>query len=166
MAFDASAQQRPIGHDTTVNYDSLGQTFSRRLTKISTPAYERRRQPLKELQRRGYANVLMDVVTFDAKFSTLVWIILRGAQDGTSMQVPFSVAALVHPRDDFPAIALLNSLNIFTLWYVVVVIVGVSVLTGFRPAKAFLVVFCVWSVSVLFNVAVLTFMRDGLHLVV
>jgi len=107
-----------------------------------------------------------EFTTVLAKFSTFAWINLRGTQDGASMQVPFSAAALVHPWNDFPAIALLNSLNIFILWYLVIVIVGVSVLTGFKTGKAFLVVLCVWSVSVLFNIAVLMFMRDGLHLVV
>jgi hypothetical protein len=79
VTFDASAQQLPIAADTTVKYDSLGQIFSRRLTKISTPAYEHRRQILKELQRRGYANVLMDVVTFDglSAFATYLKIKLQ-----------------------------------------------------------------------------------------
>lgn len=64
-AFHAKAQEKSAAADTTINYDSLARIFSQRLAKISTPAYEQRRRLQREFQQRGYANVLMDVITLD-----------------------------------------------------------------------------------------------------
>ena len=63
-----------------------------------------------------------------------------------------------------PAGPLLNSLNIFTLWYVVLLAGGVSVLCATRPLKAALVVLLVWGSSLAFHTAVLRLLRDALHL--
>ena len=63
-----------------------------------------------------------------------------------------------------PSGSLLNSLNIFTLWYVVLLAGGVSVLCATRPLKAALVVLLVWGSSLAFHTAVLRLLRDALHL--
>jgi hypothetical protein len=59
---------------------------------------------------------------------------------------------------------LLNSLNIFTLWYVVLLIGGVGVLCAARPLKATLLVFVAWGSSLAFHTAVFRLLRDALHL--
>jgi hypothetical protein len=59
---------------------------------------------------------------------------------------------------------LLNSLNIFTLWYVGVLIAGVGVLSAARPLKATLLVLLVWGSSLAFHIAVFRLLRDALHL--
>jgi hypothetical protein len=61
---------------------------------------------------------------------------------------------------------LLNSLNIFTIWYVVLLIAGVGVLCAARPLKATLLVLLVWGSSLAFQTAVFRVLRDVLHLAV
>lgn len=61
---------------------------------------------------------------------------------------------------------LLNSLNIFTLWYVVLLVAGVGVLCAARPLKSTLLVLLVWGSSLAFQTAVFRLLREALHLAV
>jgi len=59
---------------------------------------------------------------------------------------------------------LLTSINFFTLWYVVVIGAGISVLFGVRKRKAFLVAAAVWAASTGFSITVLYLLRNAFSL--
>ena len=65
---------------------------------------------------------------------------------------------------DFPLRALLNSLNIFTLWYLMLVASGLVSLFEMKRWKAAFAVSIVWGLSQLVSIASLSFLRNALHL--
>lgn len=65
---------------------------------------------------------------------------------------------------DFPLHALLNSLNIFTLWYLMLVASGLVSLFEMKRWKAAFAVSIVWGLSQLVSIASLSFLRNTLHL--
>ncbi len=54
-------------------------------------------------------------------------------------------------RSDLPLFILLNSINIFTIWYLATLTIGVSVITGYRKLKSAFVVTGVWLLGIAFQ---------------
>jgi hypothetical protein len=53
---------------------------------------------------------------------------------------------------NLPLFTFLNSFNVFSIWYVITLTVGISVVTGYRKLKASLIVTGVWVLLVTFQV--------------
>jgi len=81
-----------------------------------------------------------------------------------SVGVPFSLAGLVAGDQSFIVRSLLTSLNIFTLWQVVLLTIGVSILSGFGKIRSTLIVLLVWTLSTMFNLGAMKLLQDRLHL--
>jgi hypothetical protein len=77
---------------------------------------------------------------------------------------PLNAAQFAGPGIDERLHLLLTSINLFTLWYVVVVGAGISVLCGVRRRKAFLVAAAVWAASTGFATTVLYLLRNAFSL--
>jgi len=74
---------------------------------------------------------------------------------------PLNAAQCAGPGIDERLHLLLTSINFFTLWYVLVLGVGISVLCGVRTRKAFLVAAAVWAASTGFATTVLYLLRNA-----
>jgi hypothetical protein len=77
---------------------------------------------------------------------------------------PLNAAQCAGPGLDERLHLLLTSINFFTLWYVVVIGAGISVLFGVRKRKAFLVAAVVWAASTGFSTTVLYLLRNAFSL--
>lgn len=71
---------------------------------------------------------------------------------------------LFAPPQDFLLRTLLTTINLVTLWYILVLTAGVSVLCGYGKRKAFLIVAGVWVISVSLNLGVLNQLSQVFHL--
>jgi len=78
-----------------------------------------------------------------------------------SLQPPFSALDLFPAVADYRVILLLTSINLFTLWYVGSVTLGLAVLCRCRIWKAFLVAVAAWTVSTAFSITVLFLLRNA-----
>jgi hypothetical protein len=84
---------------------------------------------------------------------------------GIGMQIPvLSAVSLLPATSPYPLVALIATLNIFTLWYVVLLAAGIRVLFGLTVRTAALVAVSAWALSVLFDTAILTLLVTTLHL--
>ena len=102
-----------------------------------------------------------------AKLVTLAVALIHGAAQATlSSPPPLSVLSLAPPPGDFVLFSLLSSINMFTLWYVLVLTAGIHVLCGFAKRKAFLIVTGVWALTLCCNLGVLALLRDAFHLLI
>jgi predicted RND superfamily exporter protein len=81
-----------------------------------------------------------------------------------SVAVPFSLAGFIGGDQSFIVSSLLTSLNIFTLWQIVLLTIGVSIVCGFGKTKSTLIVLLVWSLSTMFNLGAMKLLQDQLHL--
>jgi hypothetical protein len=72
---DVPAQHKPMEE----NLDSLSQSFRSLTRSLTTPEFERRKQVLRLYQRRGYVQVLYDVVAEDG-LSALLSLLKVNAQ--------------------------------------------------------------------------------------
>jgi hypothetical protein len=88
--------------------------------------------------------------------------IVRG-ETPRMLMVPFSLADLIPGAGDYRLILLLTSLNLFTLWHVGIVTLGLNVLCKCKAWKAFLVAVAAWTVSAAFSIAVLFLLRRAFH---
>lgn len=97
--------------------------------------------------------------------ATLVAMIatVAGADSGLA-NVPLSVTGLFGQDQSFIINSLLASLNLFTLWQLGILTIGVSVLGGFGKLRSTLIVLLVWTLSVLFNLGAMKLLQDELHL--
>ena len=77
------------------------------------------------------------------------------------MQSPFSAFDLFPAVSDYRVVLLLTSINLFTLWYVGSVALGLAVLCRCRIWKAFLVAVAAWTVSTAFSITVLLLLRNA-----
>jgi hypothetical protein len=80
------------------------------------------------------------------------------------VDVPFSLAGFTGGDQTFIIRSLLTSLNIFTLWQVVLLTIGVSTLSGFGKIRSTLIVLLVWTLSTMFNLGAMKLLQDQLHL--
>jgi hypothetical protein len=81
-----------------------------------------------------------------------------------SVDVPFSLAGFIGGDQSFIVRSLLTSLNIFTLWQIVLLTIGVSILSGFGKIRSTLIVLLVWTLSTMFNLGAMKLLQDQLHL--
>jgi hypothetical protein len=80
---------------------------------------------------------------------------------GADPAPPLNAAQLAGPGLDGRLQLLLTSINFFTLWYVVAIGAGISVLFGVRKRKAFLVAAAVWAASTGFSTTILYLLRKA-----
>lgn len=97
-----------------------------------------------------------------ANLATMVVVLTN--RHAISADVPFSLAELVNGDQSFIVRSLLTSLNIFTLWQIVLLTIGVSIVCGFGKTKSTLIVLLVWSLSTMFNLGAMKLLQDQLHL--
>ncbi len=68
-------------------------------------------------------------------------------------------------RANLPLFTLLNSINVFSLWYVATLSIGVSVITNFSKLKSAVIVSSVWLLAIGFQVALAAiYARDSAEL--
>jgi hypothetical protein len=77
---------------------------------------------------------------------------------------PFGIGGIVNGQESFAVTSLLTSANLFTLWYLVVLVVGVAILCGFRWRKSCLIIAGAWAVTLSCNIGALTLLREAFHL--
>jgi hypothetical protein len=96
--------------------------------------------------------------------ATALHAMLTPAGGGDMPRIPLMSLAPLLPVSASPAVvALLATLNIFTLWYVVLLAAGIRVLFGMTVRTAALVAVSAWALSVLFDTAILTLLINTLH---
>lgn len=97
--------------------------------------------------------------------SNLVVLALTlSSTDGKPADLPLSLGGLFPVQQDFVVKSLLTTLNLFTLWYIVVLTFSVSTLCRLRKLKSLLVVLLVWIFSIVLNLSAIKLMKDELHL--
>ncbi len=64
---------------------------------------------------------------------------------------------------NLPLFTLICNMNPFSLWYLMVLTIGVSVVTGFGKIKSAIVVVCVWLLALGFGAAVVQLVQEGLR---
>jgi hypothetical protein len=79
--------------------------------------------------------------------------------------IPFSLSPFIDSQS-FIMKALFSELNVFTLWQLVIQIIGISVLCGFGRIRAMTVVVLVWVLSVFFDLGIIRLLVDRFHLLV
>jgi len=85
----------------------------------------------------------------------------------TTLRIPLPGATwMFSSSQDFLLGTLLTTINLITLWYILVLTAGVSVLCGYSKRKAFLIVAGVWAISVFFNLGVLNLLSQSFHFAV
>lgn len=100
-------------------------------------------------------------------FALVLFLACRAVTPGAAIRYRQFLALEVHCEAAAvlgAAIPLQYWANICTLWYVVLLTGGVSVLCAARPLKAAFVVLLVWGSSLAFHTAVLRFLQGALHL--
>jgi hypothetical protein len=73
------------------------------------------------------------------------------------------VDQIMPPSADTLVLMALNSVNVFSLWYIVILAIGVRTLYGISMMKSLITVVAVWSISQIVNVSILWFLRDAFH---
>lgn len=101
-----------------------------------------------------------EVVPLLEKIGTL--ILAAGGRMDAPMQVPFSLATVVH-ADSFSWYAVLSAFNPFEVLYVALLGAGISAITGLRWWKAGAASAGVWGLSVMANAAMIAVLNDSLH---
>jgi hypothetical protein len=100
-----------------------------------------------------------------AKMAALLRMVFVPPIVGSPFIVPLSLAQFVRVHD-YSMMSFLNSINFFTLAYLVFLGSGISIICAVRRIKALLVAGMVLAVSSLLNAGILTIMRDQFHLLV
>lgn len=99
------------------------------------------------------------------QFTAVCSLFLAPTDETGPVAIPFS-AAMFSSSSDVVMFSLLNSLNLFTLFYVTFLTVGMKIQSRFSGVKAISVVVLTWSLSLLFHVGTTSFLRKTLHLLV
>lgn len=75
--------------------------------------------------------------------------------DPVHLQAIVGLDFLMHaPADNMPLFILLNSINIFTIWYLSILTIGYSIITGFSKTKSMFIVGFVWLLTLFYQAAV------------
>lgn len=83
---------------------------------------------------------------------------------GADPPIPLLSAASLLPEGmPYAVVALIATVNFFTLWYVVLLSAGIRVLFGMTFRTAALIAVSAWALSVLFDTALLTLLVNALH---
>lgn len=61
-----------------------------------------------------------------------------------------------NPTDNMPLFIFLNNINIFSVWYLVILKIGLSIMTRFSKLKSALIVTFVWLLTVIYQVVIAT----------
>jgi len=78
----ATAQPQPVGQD---NWDSLAAVFNKELSSFTSPILEERKRTRVMLQRRGYSDVLMNILSEDALSAVFSYV-------RTLLQIEYSIS--------------------------------------------------------------------------
>ncbi|MFI5252240.1 MAG: hypothetical protein ACHQQQ_07420 [Bacteroidota bacterium] len=73
-------------------------------------------------------------------------------------------AALIYPEVTGIMHLFLNSLNIFQLLYIIVLIYGIFKITGFGVIKSLFIVSIVWAMNIFCNMAMIKFVQERLNM--
>ena len=94
-------------------------------------------------------------------FMTVVNILILYAkgigsvQNMTDLQAIIGLDFLMKSKmSNLPLFIFLNSINVFTIWYVTTLAIGISVITGFRKIKSTLIVTGAWLLGVAFQMVI------------
>jgi hypothetical protein len=75
--------------------------------------------------------------------------------DPVHLQAIVGLDFLMHaPADNKPLFILLNNINIFSIWYLSVLTIGYSIITGFSKIKSMVIVGSVWLLTIFYQAAV------------
>ncbi|HEV8538388.1 MAG TPA: hypothetical protein VGR15_05620 [Bacteroidota bacterium] len=94
-----------------------------------------------------------------AQAASLIYALTGGGS--SFMRIPFGLDMVFGPLADPVKRMALNSVNIFALGYLYLLTTGISVLYGQSKIKSFFPVLAVWSLSVMFNVGIVSLLRDA-----
>lgn len=100
-----------------------------------------------------------------AKVAALLHLVINSPNPGSRIFIPLSCADFI-PTHDYSTFIFLNSLNVFTVGYIAILTIGISVVCSISKFKALFIVSIVWGISALFNVGIITVLCDRLHLLV
>ncbi|MGC8596247.1 MAG: hypothetical protein ACP5MI_11680, partial [Candidatus Kryptoniota bacterium] len=95
--------------------------------------------------------LLMSVVNLLALYAKGI----GSVQQVTDLQAIVGLDFLIKDKmSNLPLFILLNSINVFTIWYLATLAIGVTVITGFRKIKSALIVTGVWLIGVAFQMVI------------
>ena len=86
------------------------------------------------------------------------------ARDASFVRIPFGLDMMISQSHDIVLRMALNAINVFSLWYVVILAMGISTFYGISKIKSITTVTGVWVVTQLFSATVISLLRDALHL--
>jgi hypothetical protein len=87
--------------------------------------------------------------------------ILNSGAGSSTGKVPFAADLVFGGSPDFVLASFLNSVNIFTVWYIILLTIGICTLYGIGVWKAAATAGGLWLVVAAFNAIVLTTLRDA-----
>jgi hypothetical protein len=88
--FDAHAQSQSR---SIQNWDSLAKVLNINISALTTPEFEQRKELRRSIQRKGYSNVLMDVLSHDAVSALVSFVKMRLHIEYSISHRPLSVYA-------------------------------------------------------------------------
>ena len=96
-----------------------------------------------------------------ARIASLVY---SGGAESSFLRVPLGIDMVFSPSQNVVVQMALNSVNVFSLWYLAVLALGISGICGITKTKSAISVAAVWIVGILSNASILYILRDTLHL--
>ena len=112
-----------------------------------------------------YAGVVHAEVILSLAGIVNILLYVRGIdniQDPTDLVAVVGMDYFISDRSsNMPLFTFLSSINIFSIWYLVTLSIGISILTGFGKLKSGIVVTSVWLLSVGYQVALVGFARPS-----
>lgn len=109
--------------------------------------------------------VSAEAILILAKAAALLQLVINSPNPGSRIFIPLSCVDFI-PTHDYSTFTFLNSLNVFTVGYIAILTMGISVVCRISKIKALFIVGIVWGISALFNIGIITVLRDRLHLLV
>ena len=112
-----------------------------------------------ELRYRGVFSVVVysEMILLFMSIVNVLVLYAKGigsVQHITDLQAVVGLDFLLKNKmSNLPLYTFLSSINVFTIWYLVTLTIGISVLTGYRKLKSALIVTGVWLLGVAFQLA-------------
>jgi hypothetical protein len=91
-------------------------------------------------------------------------LIYGGDAETPFLRVPLGIDMISLPSQDAVVQMALNSVNVFSIWYFVILTMGISLIYGISKTKSVISVGAVWIVEILSNASILYVLRETLHL--
>ena len=107
--------------------------------------------------------VLAESVLVIAQAATLINVAVTGGAT-SFVKVPLGIDMFFSSLPDATVQMTLNSINVFGVWYIVLLTIGISSLYGLSKVKSCITVLAVWCLAVIFNIGVVSLLRDALSL--